>query len=228
MSQEPMQAVAALIAAAQSLSARGLNVNKAGNVSVRLARDGVDGFLITPTGVPYEQLQPCDLSWLPIRADTVVSDAIGKRAPSSEWMMHLAVYRLRGDAQSVVHTHSPYATALACQNLPIPPFHYMVATAGAMSIDVVPYATFGTAALADSAATGLFHANACLLEHHGVLVCAPSLERALSLAVEVENLAHQYVIVRSLGEPRLLSPEEMQRVIERFKTYGQPRNKDDE
>ena len=103
-------------------------------------------------------------------------------------------------------------------------FHYMVAAAGGSSIDVVPYRTFGTPELAQAAAEGLQVKNACLLEHHGVLACGTSLDRALNLAAEVENLAHQYTVVRSLGEPRLIPDEEMVRIIERFKTYGQPQS----
>lgn len=109
--------------------------------------------------------------------------------------------------------------------MPIPAFHYMVASAGASSIDVIPYQTFGSEALAISVAEGLMDKNACLLEHHGVMALGVSLSRALALAHEVENLAHQYVIVRSLGKPRLIDEEEMMRVVSKFATYGQPQQR---
>lgn len=208
-----------IIAVARGMNARGINVNKSGNVSARVAHDGRDGFLITPTGVPYEALTPDDLVWLPIGAESEAERA-GRLLPSSEWAMHEAVYRARPDRYGIVHTHSTYATALACQNLPIPAFHYMVATAGGTSIDLVPYETFGTKALARRAAEGLSKKDACLLEHHGVLALGTTVEKALTMAAEVENLAKQYAVVRSLGEPRLISEEEMVRVIERFATYG--------
>lgn len=214
-----------VVKTAQALSALGLNVNKAGNVSVRGQREGVAGFLITPTGVAYETLQPEDLPWMPIKQGLTLEDFVGHYLPSSEWQMHAAVYETRADVQAVVHTHSAYATALACQNLRIPAFHYMVAVAGGSSIDVVPYATFGSEALAKGAALGLAKKNACLLEHHGVMAVGVSLARALALVHEVENLAHQYVIVRSLGEPRLISEEEMARVAAKFTTYGQPQSR---
>ena len=208
-----------LIAAARGMNERGINVNKSGNVSVRVERDGRPGFLVTPTGVPYASLTPEDLVWMPLCAASV-EDREGTLLPSSEWSLHRAVYAARPDAGAVVHTHSASATALACQNMGIPAFHYMVAVAGGSSIDVVPYPTFGTDLLGERTAEALREKNACLLEHHGVVAIGPSPEKALDLAAEIENLARQYVIVRGLGEPRLLSDEEMATVIGRFCTYG--------
>ena len=214
----PQALLEELIAAAQALSALGLNVNKSGNVSVRYDT----GFFITPTGLAYELLTPEDLVWIPLHE----SQMQGQRRPSSEWAMHAEVYRQRADVEAVVHTHSLYATALACQNMPIPAFHYMVAAAGGDSIEVVPYETFGTPQLAHAVANGLEDRDACLMEHHGVIAVGRTLRKAITLANEVENLAHKYVIVRQLGEPRLLDAAEMTRIKEKFKTYGQPQMKD--
>lgn len=211
-----------VIETAQEMNRRGINVNKAGNVSARAVRGVVEGFLITPSGVPYESLEPVDIAFVPLDEPLSVERAVGPYAPSSEWEMHARIYRLRRDAAAVVHTHSCYATALACQDMSIPSFHYMVAAAGGSSIKVAPYRTFGTSALAQEAAEALRRVDACLLSHHGVLVLGNSLAKALTLAAEVENLAHQYVIVRTLGEPKLIDAEEMVRVIEKFRHYGQP------
>jgi len=103
----------------------------------------------------------------------------------------------------------------------IPAFHYMVAVAGG-DVRCAQYATFGTQALADQALAALDGRKACLLAHHGVIACGSDLDQALALAIEVENLARTYVIVRSLGEPKLLTADEMARVLERFDEYGQP------
>lgn len=216
-----------LIAAARGMNERGINVNKSGNVSVRLERGGRPGFLVTPTGVPYATLTPEDLVWMPLDAASA-DDREGRLLPSSEWSLHRAVYAARPDAWAVVHTHSAYATALACQNEGIPAFHYMVAVAGGSSIDVVPYSTFGTELLGERTAEALCVKNACLLEHHGVVALGPTPEKALDLAAEVENLARQYVIVRGLGTPHLLSDEEMAVVIEKFRTYGKQPARDRE
>lgn len=209
----------AVIETARELNSRGINVNKSGNISARFR----DGFLITPTGIPYETLLPEDIVFIDLESGGFQ----GRRLPSSEWEMHAEVYRRRTDAGAVAHCHSAYATALACQNMPIPAFHYMVAAAGGDSIDVVPYETFGTHALAVRAAESLRKKNACLLEHHGSLALGKTLAKAIQLLAEVENLARQYCIVRSLGEPRLISADEMARVVQKFKTYGrQPGDKE--
>ncbi len=204
---------AELIETAREMNRRGINVNKSGNVSAR-CRDagGLEGFLVTPTGIPYEALAPGDLVFMPLSGELSASRARGGRTPSSEWEMHARVYLRRPDLVALVHTHSACATALACQGLEIPPFHYMVAAAGGDRIGLAPYRTFGTTELALAAAEALSVRNACLLEHHGVLAAGTTLSKAIALAAEVENLAHQYVLVRSLGEPRLLSPGEMRRV----------------
>jgi L-fuculose-phosphate aldolase len=208
----------AVIATARAMNERGINVNKAGNVSARCARGKRAGFLLTPTGVPYDHLEADDIAF--------VGDdgrATGRCEPSSEWRFHAAILAARPELHAVVHTHSAHATALACQGLGIPAFHYMVAVAGGHDIRCSEYATFGTQALADHALAALRDRKACLLAHHGVIACGASLDAALALAVEVENLARMYVIVRALGEPRLLDRAEMERVLERFGTYGQAR-----
>lgn len=209
----------AVIETARELNSRGINVNKSGNISARFR----DGFLVTPTGVPYETLLPEDIVFIDLES----GGSQGRRLPSSEWEMHAEVYRARTDAGAVAHCHSAYATALACQNMPIPAFHYMVAAAGGDSIDVVPYETFGTHALAVRAAESLRKKNACLLEHHGSLAIGKTLAKAIQLLAEVENLARQYCIVRSFGEPRLIPADEMAQVVQKFKTYGrQPGDKE--
>jgi L-fuculose-phosphate aldolase len=207
----------AVIATARAMNAAGINVNKSGNVSLRCRRGARAGFLVTPTGVRYERLEADDLVFIGDDGRTT-----GPRAPSSEWRFHAAIYAARDELQAIVHTHSPHATALACHGLAIPAFHYMVAVAGGHDIRCAGYATFGTQELADSAVAALVGRKACLLAHHGVIACGAGLAAALALAVEVENLARTYVIVRALGEPRLLDRAEMDRVLERFGTYGQP------
>ena len=209
-----------LIATARQMNIARINVNKSGNVSARVLNElGQEGFLITPTGIVYEALVPSDLVFIPLFAKDL-SQAQGERIASSEWALHARVYERKGDVGAIVHTHSVYATALACQEMPIPAFHYMVATAGGKEIPCAPYCTFGTDALAMSAADALAEHKACLLSHHGVVATGNDLSAALRMAIEVENLAQCYCIARSLGEVPLLSDEEMALNIEKFKTYG--------
>jgi len=201
-----------IIAVAQALDDAGLVPNKSGNVSCRSA----GGFLITPAGVPYADLVPAGIVELPVHGAPGPS---GPR-PSSEWRMHAAIYAARPDVAAVVHTHSPRATALACAGRGIPPFHYMIALAGG-DVRCMPYATFGTAELAAAAVRGLDGRRATLLSNHGVLAVGASLRAAHSVALEVENLAVQYLAMLAAGlAPVLLGEEELRRVIDKFSDYG--------
>ncbi len=209
----------ALVETACAMNAAGINVNKSGNVSVRCRRGPAQGFLITPTGIPYPQLAPDELVFVRLQD----ARRAGRREPSSEWRFHCDIYRTRDEFGAIVHTHSRAATALAVHGRAIPAFHYMVATAGGNDIRCARYATFGTQQLSDNALAALADRKACLLAHHGVIACGDSLPDALRLAIEVENLAHTYLLASALGEPPRLSDEEMARVAARFETYGQPR-----
>jgi L-fuculose-phosphate aldolase len=206
-----------IIAVTHALDAGGLVPNKSGNVSSRSPA----GFLITPAGKPYLDLAPDDLVELPLRGEPPAS---GPR-PSSEWRMHAAIYAARPDAGAIVHTHSPRATALACAGRGIPPFHYMIALAGG-DIRCTSYATFGTSELAETAVLGLEGRRATLLGNHGVIAIGGSLDDAQAVAVEVENLAVEYLAMLSAGlEPRLLDEQEIGRVIEKFGDYGRLRRR---
>jgi L-fuculose-phosphate aldolase len=201
-----------IIAVTLALDAAGMVPNKSGNVSVRSG----DGCLITPAGTAYRELQAADLVALSL-GDALPADAL---RPSSEWRMHAAIYRARPEVQAIVHTHSPHATALACAGRGIPAFHYMIALAGG-DIRCMPYATFGTAELAQSAVRGLEGRRACLLANHGVMAVGSNLARAHAVAIEVENLAREYLLLLGAGlEPRLLDDAELQRVIGKFTGYG--------
>jgi L-fuculose-phosphate aldolase len=189
-------------------------VNRSGNVSARQA----DGFLITPTGVPYDRLRPIDLPHVRL-SDGAAS---GPLLPSSETPFHRAIYAARPELNAIVHCHSPHATALACAGRPIPPFHYMVAAAGGASVECAPYATFGSEALSAYAVAALgVRRRACLLANHGQIACGRTLDAALELAREVEALAQQYLLSLQVpGGPVLLDEAEMARVLAKFETYG--------
>lgn len=202
----------AIVAAMQTLDQRGLNRGASGNISVRIAA----GFLITPSGIAPEKLKPGDC--VSLDADGEVLDAHGK--PSSEWRFHKDIYAARKDLKAIVHVHSTYATALACLGRDLPPFHYMIAISGAARVKCAPYATFGTQTLSDHALEALGSSRVCLLANHGMIAAGGSLAQAMQVAIEIESLAQQYLIACQNGEPHLLDDDEMQRVIEKFKTYG--------
>jgi len=206
----------AVVATALAMNAAGINRGKSGNVSARWRNGAFDGFLVTPTGIAYDRTTPEQ-----IVAMTSAGEARGNVLPSSEWRFHRDIYAVRGDAHAIVHTHAPFATTLACMHRGIPPFHYMIAVAGGKDIRCAPYATFGTQELSDHAVAALAGRRACLLANHGMIAFGASLDAALALAVEVETLAEMYWRALQIGEPVPLPDEEMERVLEKFATYGQ-------
>ncbi len=202
-----------IIETALIMSREGLSPGRSGNVSARTA----GGMLITPTGTAYEALQEDAIVLVDDNGETPP----GSLKPSSEWQMHLAVYKAKPDVGAIVHCHSINATALACVGKPIPAFHYMVAIAGGTDIPLAPYATFGTVELADAVVLALTGRKAALLAHHGQIACGLDLAAALDLAREVETLAGQYVATLKIGGGPVLDDAEMERVLDKFRGYGQ-------
>ena len=194
-----------------AMNASGINQGTSGNVSVR----GGKGFLITASGVSYEAMTPEQV----VEVD-LDGGYYGDWMPSSEWRMHLDIYRGRPEAEAVVHTHSTHAAALSCLRKDIPPFHYMIAVAGGATLRCADYATFGTRELSENMLRALDGRKACLLANHGTICFGPSLDKALWLAGEVEALCQQYFLACEAGDPVILDDAEMARVLDRFATYG--------
>jgi len=201
-----------VIAACRELSRRGLTQGTSGNVSVR--HDAASLF-ISPTGLAYETLEPEDVPLLGFDGRW-----FGRRQPSSEWRFHRDILKSRRDVGAIVHTHSRHATALACTGRGIPAFHYMVAVAGGSDIRCAAYHTFGSQALSDAAVAALAGRRACLLANHGLIALGADVAGALALAAEVEALAAQYCAALALGGIRVLDENQMQEVLEKFRTYG--------
>lgn len=198
--------------AARAMNAHGLNRGTAGNVSARWR----DGFLVTPTGMAYDETLPDDIVF--VHGD---GSWTGARKPSSEWRFHRDIYEAREEAGAILHAHSPFATPLACLKCEIPPFHYMIARFGGGSIRCAAYATFGTQELSRNAVAALEGRCACLLANHGMVVFGRDLRHVLNLAIEFETLCEQYWRARQISEPILLSDAEIGRVLEKFADYGQ-------
>lgn len=201
----------ALQAAALRLWQSGLNQGAEGNVSIRTPK----GMLITPSGLPWES----------VRADHMVlvtanGSHSGAVRPSSEWPLHRAILDARGEINAVVHTHSSFATTLACLRRDLPPFHYMIAMAGGPDVRCSRYAIFGSEMLADAAVEALQDRKACLLASHGLVTVGNDLNEAVSLALTVEKLCEQYWRACQMGEPVLLSDVEMDEVLGKFAGYG--------
>lgn len=194
-----------------AMNEEGINQGTSGNVSVRTE----EGFLITASGIPYKKM----------KAEHVVEMDLeggyrGDYLPSTEWRMHLDLYRARPEAQAIVHVHSAYATVLSCLRKEVPAFHYMIGVAGGETLRCADYAEFGTQGLSDAMLRAIEGRKACLLANHGQICFGPSLDKALWLAGEIEALSHQYWAALLAGKPVVLGPAEMAPVLKRFKTYG--------
>lgn len=200
-----------IIRTAISMNTLGINRGTSGNVSARHDK----GCLITPSGLSYETTDRKDIVYIDEEGTSY-----GECAPSSEWRFHYDIYQNRSDVNAIVHTHSSFATALSCLRIEVPAFHYMVAICGGDNIRCAPYATFGTQKLSDHTILALANRNTCLLANHGMICLGETLDKALSLAVEVEALCEQYWRALQIGKPKILTKKEMQIVLKKFQTYG--------
>jgi L-fuculose-phosphate aldolase len=198
----------------------GLVTGTSGNLScMRPQRDLI---AVSPSGLAYPDMRPADV----VVVDLAGQHVDGRLAPSSELELHLALYRRRPEALAVVHTHSVYATTLACLGWEIPAVHYLVGFAG-RRVPLAPYATFGTPELAAAVAATMGTAQrAVLMAHHGLVAIGRDLAAALNTAEAVEFVARIYCQARSLGQPAVIDDAEMDRVMERFGRYGQSRPAD--
>ncbi len=200
-----------MVRTCRAMNRSGINQGTSGNLSHRVP----EGLLITPSGMPYDDMGAKD-----IVAMAPDGTCEGRNPPSSEWRFHRDIIVRRPEVNVVLHTHSPYATTLAVHGRGIPAFHYMVAVAGGHDVRCSPYACFGTQELSDHALAALDGRTACLLGHHGMIVLADNLEQALWRAVEIETLAKMYVHALAIGEPPRLSAAQMDEVLARFRERG--------
>ena len=199
-----------IIKFAKMLNDKKLSALRSGNVSIRYK----NGFLITPSGQKYSSLKVKDIVFVNLKGEFN-----NKQKPSSEWRFHQDIYISKTNAKAIVHSHSTNATALSTHNKKIPSFHYMVALAGGSDIKCAKYATFGTRELSKNILKALKNRFACLIANHGQITFGSSLAEAFELAEEVDNLAKQYIKALILGRPKLLSLNEMKKVLNKSKTY---------
>ena len=203
----------------KQMSSSGLSTGTSGNISIF---DPATGYMaISPSGVGYFETEPKDIVIMDLRNNIIE----GERKPSSEHGLHTVIYRNRPEARAVVHTHSVACTTLACMHKPIQAVHYVIAGAGVATVPCAEYATFGTMELAENIRKVLAESRtkAVLLANHGLVTCGPSLEKAFGLAVNMEFTAEIQWRCMCAGTPEVLSDKELDIVMEKFKSYGQPR-----
>ena len=200
---------------AKKLNTTSLSPLRSGNISVRAKVNNFDGFLITPSGKKYETLKTDEIVFVSLNGEYVDNGQI----PSSEWRFHQDIYLNKEQAKAIVHAHSLYAIAVSAFGKPIPAFHYMVAIAGGDNIRCSKYAIFGTRDLSKNIIKALENRKACLMSNHGQVVFGENLDEAFELAEEIENICHQYIITLKVGNPRILSSQEMKNVLNKIKNY---------
>ncbi|MEM7462088.1 MAG: class II aldolase/adducin family protein [Pseudomonadota bacterium] len=210
-SDEELSKRQAIIDHCLKMNSTGLNQGTSGNISIRHK----GGLLISPSSRPYASLKPVDIMFLEMDGT-----AHGPWAPSSEWRFHRDIMASRPDTNAIVHAHPNYCTTLAIMGKAIPAIHYMIAIFGGPTIRCAPYAIYGSEELSNHALEAMEDRNACLLGHHGMIAAGANIEQTFWLAEELETLARQYHGCLQLGDPPLLSDEQIADVIEKFQGYG--------
>jgi len=190
-----------------------LTTGTGGNLSIFNRQENL--IAIKPSGVPYQSMRAQDV--VVLRPDGERVDGVLK--PSSETKFHLAIYHARPDVDAILHSHQVHATTIACMGIELPAVHYLLAFSGD-KVPLAPYATFGTQALSDNILSVLGNYKACLLENHGLITLGASLDEAFDTAEALELVAQIYIQAKSIGEAKILNSEQMNVVIEKFKTYG--------
>ena len=205
----------------RKMNSAGLARGTAGNISIYDAETGY--MAISPSGIGYFETEPEDA--VVLTPDGKALD--GNRTPPSDYGLHAGFYKAKADkgVRAIVHTHSDFATTLACMGEPIRAVHYVIASAGTHEIPLCGYTTFGTPKLAEMAVEACGDAPAVLLANHGLVACGVDLPKAFGLADKLENLAKTQWQCMCTGKMNVLTKEQIDEVLVRFQTYGQTKAK---
>ena len=200
----------------KKMSADRLSTGTSGNISIYNAEKGL--MAISPSGMDYFSTTPADIVITDLNANIVH----GNRKPSSEWALHTTFYKHKPHARAVVHTHSMFCTTFAVLGQPVRAVHYVIGDAGTATVPCAPYCTFGTEELAEAAMKVCGESDAVLLGNHGLVVCGKDIKSAYGLARNMEYIAELQYRAMCIGQPNILTDEQMAEVMEKFKSYGQP------
>lgn len=208
----------AVVAYCKMLQEKNLTHGTGGNISILDKETGL--VAISPSGVPYEVLKEEDVVIVDMEGNVVEGDL----KPSSELHLHLEAYKANADFKAVVHTHSLYATTVACMNRSVPAVHYLIGFGGSDHIPCIPYYLYGSRELADAAGKKFAEeqdVRVILLGNHGLLSGGANVEQAFAQADSIEFVCELYTRLLQTGDLHILTPEQMKVVVEKFKTYGQ-------
>lgn len=192
-----------VLQAAKDSFTLGLVAGTSGNISAYDCEEQI--MIITPTSVPYDTMEISDLVTMKLDGTTIES----KHNPSSEWRMHAKIYQERSDVKSVLHTHSPYATAYAvCQDeIPVILIEMVPFIGG--SVPVAKFAMPGSVDVATESLKVLGDRKACLLSNHGTLSIGSSVHGTLTTAIYLEDAAKIYHLAQNAGTVKILSENEI-------------------
>lgn len=187
-----------------------------GNVSGRDPETGL--VVIKPSGVKYPDLRPEHLIVIDVNGKVIE----GNLSPSSDTASHLYIYRQRPDVGGIVHTHSPYATAFAAVNKPIPVVLTAIADEFGGPIPCGDFALIGGEEIGKVVVESIGRSVAVLLKNHGVFTIGKNAESAVKAAVMVEDVARTVWIALQIGTPDEIPPEQVAKLHDRYtNVYGQ-------
>ena len=199
-----------IIEASHLLIKIGHNIGSEGNISYRVG----DRVYITPSGIKTSNLNIKNISELDLDGNI-----LNKIKPSSEFLLHLLIYKNFKNVNSVVHSHSTWASIISCTRMNIPSFHYMIAEFGGDDIKCAKYATFGTKELSKNVNTALNNRKGCLIANHGQITLGENLEESIDLSIAIEKICKQYYYGLLTNKLKILNKKQMLKVIESFKDY---------
>ncbi|MCD4671355.1 MAG: L-fuculose-phosphate aldolase [Anaerolineaceae bacterium] len=203
----------AIVEYGQKLIRAQLTTGTGGNLSIMNRAEGL--VAIKPSGVDYFAMKPEDV----VVVDMDGQKVEGRLKPSSEISFHLGLFKHRPDINAVVHTHQVYATTIACLNWELPAVHYLVGLAG-NKVPVAPYATYGSKELSENILNTIGNYNACLMANHGLVTLGVNIAAAFAVAEELELVSRLYYQAKCIGEPAILSDDEMIPAMEKLNTGG--------
>ena len=193
-----------LVTAVQEMDRLGLVSGTSGNASVRLDTPGIPAaFLVTPAALPYPGMTPDQL--VPVNDD--LEPIEGGGTPSSESLLHLAIYRARKDVGAVMHTHSVFATALGVAGRPLPPIVDELTVYVGGQVEVAEYGFPGSEELAQAGVDALGDRRAVLIPHHGMFAVADTVAEALRVCALVERVAQVFVHAEAIGGAKEIPAE---------------------
>jgi ribulose-5-phosphate 4-epimerase/fuculose-1-phosphate aldolase len=189
--------------AARQMVADHLAHGAQGNIS---ALDEGSGMIaITPTAIPYDQMQVGDIAVI----DSYGKLVDGRWRPTSETPMHTIFYREAAGVKAVVHSHAPYASVFAITSQPIPIVLIEAALSLGAPVPVAPYRRPGTDELARIVLDTIGDGNAVLLAQHGLLTTGATLAQAYESTLAAEMTARLVIMARSMNlEPGAIEPAE--------------------